>query len=75
MPCVPRPVKEIRAAANHIPRLIKRAVDTFKANGVDIVHLDGELTGFGVRVSQDFTEPRYGSVVVLSPRTLLDRMT
>ena len=25
--------------------------------------------------SRDFTEPRYGSVVILSPRTFLDRVT
>ena len=36
--------------ANRIPKLTKRAVEALKANGVDTVYWDGELTGFGVRV-------------------------
>ena len=44
----------------------------------DEIYLATATAGGAVLVtgnSRDFTEPRYGSVVVLSPRTFLDRMT
>ena len=44
----------------------------------DEIYLATATAGGAVLItgnSRDFTEPRYGSVEVLSPRTLLDRMT
>ena len=44
----------------------------------DEVYLATATAGGAVLItgnSRDFTEPRYGSVEVLSPRTFLDRMT
>ena len=44
----------------------------------DEIYLATAAAGGAVLItgnSRDFTEPRYGSVVVLSPRTFLDRMT
>ena len=44
----------------------------------DEIYLATATAGGAVLItgnSRDFTEPRYGSVEVLSPRTFLDRMT
>lgn len=44
----------------------------------DEIYLATATAGGAVLItgnSQDFTEPQYGSVVILSPRTFLDRVT
>ena len=44
----------------------------------DEIYLTAATAGGAVLItgnSRDFTKPRYGSVVVLSPRAFLDRMT
>ena len=44
----------------------------------DEIHLATATAGGAVLItgnSRDFTEPRYGPVVILSPRTFLDRVT